>query len=226
MNLSNKPLVNASQIRAARALLNWSQEELAEASGLSVATIRKLEAGNISPRDKTMDSIVSALEQVKVEFLSSGVRLRSNDLVVLEGQDSYLQLLDDIYKTMKNRNDDVLFLYGDCAALTPEELESELRMKRSGIKWRVLIQEGDTNICYPIEDFRWFPKKFFKRNIQLVYGNKVAMGVDMDRSSHQTTKMIVIESAPLAESTRNLFDFIWDSCRKPTFTTAPKVYEF
>jgi len=39
--------LKARQIKAARALLDWSQEKLAEAAGLSVAMVRKLELGSI-----------------------------------------------------------------------------------------------------------------------------------------------------------------------------------
>lgn len=44
----------ARQIKAARALLDWSQEDLAIRAALSIATIRKIESGALSPRDKTM----------------------------------------------------------------------------------------------------------------------------------------------------------------------------
>jgi ribosome-binding protein aMBF1 (putative translation factor) len=56
MTLKNRTIVNADQIRAARAYLNWSQEDLAAAAELSVATIRQIETGHISPRDKTISS--------------------------------------------------------------------------------------------------------------------------------------------------------------------------
>jgi len=53
MPIETRNNINARQIKAARALLDWSQENLASASGLSIATIRKIESGHISPRDKT-----------------------------------------------------------------------------------------------------------------------------------------------------------------------------
>ena len=41
-NLFNQ-MLHASQIRAARALLGWSQEQLADAADIGVATIRRIE---------------------------------------------------------------------------------------------------------------------------------------------------------------------------------------
>ena len=76
-------MISSSQIRAARALLRWSAEDLARESALGVATIRRLELvdGVLSSNARTLDSIQTALEAAGVEFIgklgdSPGVRLR------------------------------------------------------------------------------------------------------------------------------------------------------
>jgi transcriptional regulator with XRE-family HTH domain len=226
MNEQNRTIVNAGQIRAARALLNWSQEDLASLANLSIATIRKIESGHISPRDKTMDAIRTAMEQAKIEFLPPmGVRLRTNDVIMLDGEDCYIQLLDDVYHTTKDKKEEVLFINADNRLVDEEQIQALLRIRKNGIRWRFLAEEGNDYMHYPIEEFRWIPKKFFKRNIQLIYGNKVAMGSHIDKSRNLTTKIIIIDSAPLVESFKNLFEFMWESCRAPAYTTAPLVYK-
>jgi transcriptional regulator with XRE-family HTH domain len=75
------PKVSIRQIKAARALLAWSQEDLAERSGVSVPTIKRLEAsdGPIGGRTDTADKIAAALEAAGVEFTNGGqpgVRIR------------------------------------------------------------------------------------------------------------------------------------------------------
>jgi transcriptional regulator with XRE-family HTH domain len=74
--------VSIRQIKAARALLGWSQADLAKHSGISEPTVKRLEAaeGEVGGRAKTGDSLVSALEQAGVEFIpenggGAGVRL-------------------------------------------------------------------------------------------------------------------------------------------------------
>jgi hypothetical protein len=77
-----KPLSSA-QIRAARALLRWSAEDLARESLLSVATIRRAE---LSEKETSMTAandlaVRRALEAAGVEFIDEdgggpGVRLR------------------------------------------------------------------------------------------------------------------------------------------------------
>jgi predicted transcriptional regulator len=71
------------QIKAARALLAWSQEELANASGKSEPTIARLESaeGELGGRPDTVQKIIAALEKAGCIFLDengegAGVRLR------------------------------------------------------------------------------------------------------------------------------------------------------
>ena len=75
--------VSAEQIRAARALLGISSNELANASGVGWATIRRFEQTEGVPKTRsgTLDRLISTLETLGVEFLgdpieSPGVRLR------------------------------------------------------------------------------------------------------------------------------------------------------
>jgi transcriptional regulator with XRE-family HTH domain len=76
--------VSIRQIKAARALLSWSQEQLAAAAGISIPTIKRLEArdGPLGGRTATGAQIRKALETAGVEFIDEnggglGVRLRS-----------------------------------------------------------------------------------------------------------------------------------------------------
>ncbi len=70
------------QCRAARALLNWSQPDLAEATGLTRETIANLERGAHTPQPKNLVALREALEAAGIEFLPEtktkgvGVRLR------------------------------------------------------------------------------------------------------------------------------------------------------
>lgn len=225
MNDKSRALVNASQIRAARALLDWSQEDLAKATGLSIATIRKIESGHISPRDKTMQAIVDAMEQEKIEFTPPmGVRLKSNDIMMIESDDSYLELMEDIYRTLKDRGGEVLLMYADNAITSEIQLQIQSRIRSRGIKFRFLVEEGDTYLHYPIGEYRWMPRKFFDNSLHIVYANKVGMLMYKDMSYGKEQKILLIDSAPLAKSMRNTFEFMWENCRQPNFTTAPKIY--
>jgi transcriptional regulator with XRE-family HTH domain len=73
-------MITPAQCRAGRALLNWSQQQLATAAQVGVVTVRQFEGGG-SPRPATLDVIRRALEAAGVEFIAEngggpGVRLR------------------------------------------------------------------------------------------------------------------------------------------------------
>lgn len=72
--------ITPDQIRAARALLRLEQSELARRAGVSVVTIRRVEApvSNERVAAATFDSVHAALEQAGAEFISDGVRKRSS----------------------------------------------------------------------------------------------------------------------------------------------------
>lgn len=73
-------MISARQIRAARALLGWSQQQLADRAVVSVTAVKRLEAGIGDPRMSTVQAIKAALEAAGVEFIpasggkGSGVR--------------------------------------------------------------------------------------------------------------------------------------------------------
>jgi len=76
--------ISIRQVKAARALLAWSQEDLAAASGVSIPTIARLEAsdGPVGGRAATVTAIRAALEAAGVEFIEPngggpGIRLKS-----------------------------------------------------------------------------------------------------------------------------------------------------
>jgi transcriptional regulator with XRE-family HTH domain len=76
-------MITVEQLRAARSLLGWSQSELAARAGLSLPTVKRLEAG-FGPRvsDEARRKLQSAIEAAGIEFIKEngggpGVRFRA-----------------------------------------------------------------------------------------------------------------------------------------------------
>lgn len=69
-------ILTPEQCRAARALLNWSQQELANRAEVGIVTVRQVEAGSHDPRPATLKVIRYAFESAGIEFINqTGVRL-------------------------------------------------------------------------------------------------------------------------------------------------------
>ena len=76
-------MLTSEMVRAARALVRWEQKDLAEASGVSLPTIKRLEAkpGDLGAHGPTIAAISRALESAGLEFIpenggGAGIRFR------------------------------------------------------------------------------------------------------------------------------------------------------
>jgi transcriptional regulator with XRE-family HTH domain len=77
-----KRLITSDQIRAARALLKWSAEDLANVAGVGIATVRRfeLDKGVPSGQVRILGALKATLEAGGIEFIGTpedrpGVRL-------------------------------------------------------------------------------------------------------------------------------------------------------
>ena len=73
--------ITSELIRAGRALLRWNQGDLARASGVSLPTVKRLEAipGILAAHSSTVAALRRALESAGIEFTNGsgpGVRLK------------------------------------------------------------------------------------------------------------------------------------------------------
>lgn len=81
-------MITAAQLKAARALLGIDQRRLAEASGLSLPTIQRMEAsdGNVRGNVDSLVKVIDALNALGIEVIGAesasqsggrGVRLKA-----------------------------------------------------------------------------------------------------------------------------------------------------
>lgn len=66
-------MITSDQIRAARALLNWSRAELSECSGVGISALMRLESAEGIPggHTKTMQAVISTFESAGIEFVGT-----------------------------------------------------------------------------------------------------------------------------------------------------------
>lgn len=67
-------MITAAQMRAARALLGIDQRQLADAAGVSLPTIQRMEGsdGQVRGNVDTLVKVVEALERAGVELINEG----------------------------------------------------------------------------------------------------------------------------------------------------------
>jgi transcriptional regulator with XRE-family HTH domain len=78
-------MITSEQVKAARGLLRWNQEDLAAASGISLPAIKRLEQlpGPLAAQSRTVEAIIAAFGNTGVEFIvenggGPGVRIRKS----------------------------------------------------------------------------------------------------------------------------------------------------
>jgi len=78
--ISELAMITGPQVRAARALLGWSQTKLSRQSGVSASVIRRFEIGRHQSHESTLIAIKAALAEGGVEFIGAvGVQIRTDD---------------------------------------------------------------------------------------------------------------------------------------------------
>ncbi len=215
-------LITLTQLKAARALLGWTQLELAGQSGMSLAAINKLEREAVTPRRHTLDILQQTLEQAGVEFIDGpGVRLTDSLLKirVLNGYQAPIQLLNDIYETMRRLpapRPNILLSgldEGKWKPYTEMVSSQQIRLRSYGISPRVLICEGDTHLLPELDveqTYRWVSRDLFTQMPYYVYHDKYAMLL-----WGPPIKVIIIQSALIAETYRRQFKINWQNGRIP-----------
>jgi transcriptional regulator with XRE-family HTH domain len=216
-------MITVQQIKAARSLLDWRQEDLAQRSGISLAAINKLEREIVSPRTFTMETLQQTFEQQGVEFIEGpGVRLTHDifRMKILEGDKAPGQLLDDIFETLREESNpsrqEMLLSglderqwepYADAVA------QHQARLNEHNIGWRALICEGDTELLPYLEKpetiYRWISKELFTQMLYYVYGDKYAMVI-----FEKPVRVIIIESKIVAETYRKQFEMNWKNAKE------------
>ncbi|HBM91398.1 MAG TPA: hypothetical protein DD400_05965, partial [Rhodospirillaceae bacterium] len=151
-------MINGRQIRAARALVDMSQDELAEAAGLTPQAIRKIESNKVTPREGTISDIMKVFRNHRIEFIDNqGVRFIPEDVEVLNGKEGIRRFFDLVFEhaqtsggtIRQNGIGDKTFF--DCA---PEETaEQGARMailvpKRKNIYVRAILANGNMDFMY------------------------------------------------------------------------------
>lgn len=66
----------AAQIRAARAVLGWSQARLSKAAQISKSTLVDLESNRRQPHQMTLRTVLDYLADAGIDLTADGVRVR------------------------------------------------------------------------------------------------------------------------------------------------------
>ncbi|MFA7275435.1 MAG: helix-turn-helix transcriptional regulator [Pseudobdellovibrionaceae bacterium] len=211
-------MITSKQCRAARALLAWSQPDLAQKCGIHVQTISNFEHETSTPTQRTLSKIAQVMELNGIEFIEDGVREVRN-LTILSGTEGFQAFLDDVYQTA--------MLYG--TEKKPCEIYLSNVTHGNWIKWageekwaqhvnrmikdkgvmdvRIIVREKDFNFpARAYAQYKWFPKRLFNDKSFYAYHDKLAF-LDFQQDEVHIT---IMRHTDFAEGYRTLFNIAWD----------------
>jgi len=217
----NMEIISA-QCRAARALLNWSQPDLATACDIHVQTISAFENESSTPTKTTLRKIMDALQNQGVEFLpDSGVRLKIQSVRIYQGGERYSDFYKDVYEVART-------IGGDFCVSNVNEREfirwhrgevdlhigrmEDIAQTNPNFRMRLLSREGDTYMpARGYASYRWITEEQFKDIPFYVYGDRLAIMI----FSKDDVYINVIRDKRVADAYRAQFDLAWNQAKDP-----------
>lgn len=207
--------ISGKQIKAARALSDMRQDELAQFIGLTPQAVRKIEDGAVQPREGTMSDILRVFTERGIEFIENqGVRYRPEGIQILSGRAGLIALMEDIYDTCKKGLAGDLVLAGapedDFVEILGEYDDVYIANMSAipNLKMRTLIIEGDMNfVSGAYTEYRWLPKEYFHPVPFYAYADKLAIIVF---NTDPPPRIFLIQSQTIADAYRANFNSLWD----------------
>ena len=206
-------MITAHQIKAARALLDWKQSDLANAANISLPSINNIERGIGSPRTDTLLAIQQAMEKVGIEFLTGGVRLKDEifEIHKFEGADFIEKQNDDLFDCMRG-HDDIARMCGLnerlFAKFAPDQiLRYDHHQKQTLFQERILVKNNDRFFLANPDAYRWISPELIGTIPYLVYQDRFVMIM------WESQRVVIIRNQSIADTFRKQFDFLWNMAK-------------
>jgi transcriptional regulator with XRE-family HTH domain len=208
--------ITARQIRAARGLIGWTQDDLGKAAGVARTRVALIEREATNPSADVLNKIRTVLEDAQVEFLpQEGVRFRGPLAYHDDQPGANRRLLEDIIAVasehkLKTGVNDIL-IYGlreeDAEKSVGDYLDTHIkRLEQAGLRERILCAPSTTSFVAPMSWYRKLPELELSEGPIHVYGERMAV------VQWQPKELVtVFESKAIANSVRAMFDQIWRS---------------
>lgn len=205
-------MITGKQIKAARVLLDWKQNDLAERLGMSVTNVKRIEGGGVVP-PKTLANLIEVFSNAGIIFTpNGGVEIRDDLVRILEGKDGFIDFFNEVYNYTRKNGGEIIVrdvddrklhnVLGDVFEDHPERMQ-----KLGNFTCRTIVREGDNySDKHEYASFAKVPDELFSNVPLYVFGHFVAIFF-----WKENPKIMLINDADLAMAYKKQFDFVWKS---------------
>lgn len=209
-------MINAAQIRAARAITRENQSEFSNNCGISVPLLKMIELEEAGVTLKTAEKIIAYMEAKNYEFTEDGgIRPTYGRIKTYQGQEGFRAFYDDIYKVASEVGGDISMFSG-----SPEKLLSMLgqdwyalhveRMVKIADKFsfRIILPKMDTVLlASKFAQYRGYQYQEDVQDSVVAYGDRTAFIKFADKDS----SINVLYGKNFSLNIQAMFNMTWDS---------------
>ncbi len=207
-------MITPTQMRAARAMLDLSQTEVADSLGIKGNSLSKIEGGAETTATRIKE-IQQFYERAGVEFIENeGVRWRKAEVRKYQGKQGFLSFMLHVYETAAKKGDPICVAYvdeRDWQRTLGEDVALELRQKTSALRKvdaKILVKEGDWNFtATDYAKYMWLPAEDMGETPFYIFGNNIAF--IQFAENVENVEVLVLEHPVFAKSFLKMFDSVW-----------------
>jgi transcriptional regulator with XRE-family HTH domain len=209
-------MVTTHQIKAARALLDWTQADLAKASGMHLNVINNIERGTTNPRQGTLEKLQAAMEGHGIVLIGTrGVELRRDTVAMIKHEgESFIRALTNDILAATPVNGEVLSILSDIRNFAGADNAAFLADKDAR-KFKERLITRDMPGFYPrhSENYRLVAPESLGPVDTIIYADKTA------HIFWEQKESVILKNADLAATKRRIFEHLWDSGHEPVRTS-------
>ncbi len=212
-------IISPKQLRAARAILEISQNDVAKEVNMTHTKLSRLEKGTTDATSSDLREIQAFYENKGLEFIDNhGVRVRETFETMYYGQKGLRELMDVLYETAKKEGGDICQFHlgsGKFKQWLGEEWYRPHAERMTKIKdkfdFKVIVNEGASIfIAKDFAKYRCYPKEKMTERTLYIFGDKVCLFYP----ELEQLEIRVIHDRGLADQMKALFNAVWDLCTR------------
>jgi transcriptional regulator with XRE-family HTH domain len=208
-------MMTTSQMKAARALLDWTQNDLARAAGLHLNVINNIERGTSNPRRGTIEKLQETLEHEGIAFLNAtGVELKREAVGVirLQGENFLRDLTAGIIAALPVGGE-VLSLLSDIRNFSGHDPAAgktyQAEKEAKNLKERLITRDMPGFYPRHSQTYRVVAPDLLGPVDTVIYA---------DCTAHifwNQNEALILKNADLAATKRRLFERLWHDGHEP-----------
>jgi transcriptional regulator with XRE-family HTH domain len=205
-------MLSIEQCRGARGILNWTQQELADASGLSKTAINNFEKGHSDIKNESLKSIKYAFVSAGIEFIGQhGLTRRTDKTEILNGENAFLTLFNDILDSAEQTQKELMISNYNLKHVMSQLSDAKLKQrnaifKNSMISQRFLCTPENVHEEIKGREYRALPDSItcFAPTTYIYGESKVAFGL------WEMSSILIVNSKTVYDAEIARFNHIWE----------------